>query len=201
MGTAERRERHRQSLRREILDAAGQLFVDEGFEAVTMRKVADRIEYSPTTIYLYFRDKEELLQTICEETFAGLTRRLNRLHAKHLAPVAFLREGLRVYVKFGLEHPAPYTLTFSRGPRGLAGYGYETSVGKQAFEHLREAVAACVRHGDLRTPGVDASAQALWAAVHGLVSLLIAQKDFPFVASRTLIDHTIDTMLTGLEAR
>jgi AcrR family transcriptional regulator len=201
MGSTERRERHRQSLRREILDAAGQLFVDQGFEAVTMRKVAERIEYSPTTIYLYFRDKDELFQTICEETFAGLKRRLDRLHAKGLPPVAFLREGLRLYVKFGLEHPAHYTLTFSRGPKGSGDYGYETSVGKQAFEHLREAVAACVRHGDLRTPSMDASAQALWAAVHGLVSLLIAQKHFPFVAPRTLVDHTIDTMIAGLEAR
>lgn len=201
MGTAERRERHKQSLRREILDAAGQLFIDEGFEAVTMRKVAEKIEYSPTTIYLYFRDKDELFHTICEETFGELKRRLDKLAARDLPPLEFLRQGLRLYVRFGLEHPAHYTLTFSHGPKAAAGYGYETSIGKQAFEHLRAAVASCANHGKIRTTSVDASAQALWAAAHGLVSLLIAQKEFPFVAQRALIDHTIDTMIAGLEAR
>lgn len=201
MGTTERRERHKQSLRREILDAAGQLFIDEGFEAVTMRKVAERIEDSPTTIYLYFRDKDELFRTICGETFGELKRRLDKLSGRGLTPLEFLRQGLRLYVKFGLEHPAHYTLTFSHGHQAAGGHTYETSIGKQAFEHLRAAVASCVQSGDIRTPSVDASAQALWAAAHGLVSLLIAHKDFPFVGQRPLIDHTIDTMIAGLEAR
>ena len=71
MGTTERRARAKQLLRGEILDAARELFIKHGYENVSMRKIAEKIEYSPTTIYLYFHDKSEILHTLCEETFAG----------------------------------------------------------------------------------------------------------------------------------
>ena len=72
MGTAERREREKQELRTRILDAARELFAEEGYDAVTMRKIAERIEYSPTAIYLHFRDKHALMRELCDEDFGAL---------------------------------------------------------------------------------------------------------------------------------
>jgi len=69
MGSKQRREREKEALRQDILDAARELFVEEGYDNVSMRRVAEKIEYSPTTIYLYFEDKASLLYAICEETF------------------------------------------------------------------------------------------------------------------------------------
>ena len=114
MGTSERRQRHRASLKREILDAASRLFVEEGFERVTMRRIAAQIEYSPTTIYLYFKDKNELLSAVCEETFSQLAVKLERLQKTSGTPLGYLREGLRTYVDFGLANPNQYTVTFLR---------------------------------------------------------------------------------------
>ena len=69
MGTKERRAREKEQLRRQILVAARELFVNEGYESVSMRKkFANKIEYSPTTIYLYFKDKADLLDSVCKET-------------------------------------------------------------------------------------------------------------------------------------
>jgi AcrR family transcriptional regulator len=68
MGIRERRARQKSSLRRQILDAARQMFAEEGYERVSMRRLAARIEYSPTAIYLYFKDKDELFRAICDET-------------------------------------------------------------------------------------------------------------------------------------
>ena len=76
MGTAERRERERQELRVRILDAARELFAEQGYDAVTMREIADRIEYSPTAIYFHFKDKEALLRELCDTDFATLARRV-----------------------------------------------------------------------------------------------------------------------------
>src|SRR5512137_2656837 len=114
MSTADRRQRHRAYLRREILDAASQLFVEEGFQRVTMRRIAERIEYSPTTIYLYFKDKNELLTAVCEETFSQLAGRLERLSKSSTSPLGYLREGLKTYVEFGLANPDQYAATFLR---------------------------------------------------------------------------------------
>lgn len=201
MGIAERRQRQRQSLRREILDAARDMFLAEGYEAVTMRRLAERIEYSPTTIYLHFRDKDDLFEALCEETFGELAARLGKLAKRGLPPLENLREGLRLYADFGLKHPSHYALTFMHVQKPADVKHFHESVGHQAFEYLRRAVAACVECGAFEAGDVEASAQALWAATHGVVSLLIAHgAGFPFVSRRTLIDHTIDTMIAGLRA-
>jgi AcrR family transcriptional regulator len=202
MGTAERRQRQKDHLRREILAAARQMFAEEGFEQVTMRKLAARIEYSPTAIYLHFKDKGAVLEAVCEETFASLAARLGKLQQKGLPPLEFLREGLRLYVQFGLQHPDDYTLTFTmRSNKADAGPdSFAASAGSRAFEYLRAALRACVDAGDLPSLDVDTAAQGAWALLHGLVSLLIAHPHFPWVARRKLIDQTIDTMIAGLRA-
>lgn len=200
MGVAERRARDKATLRSRILEAAGALFATEGYEAVTMRRIAGAIEYSPTAVYLHFADKQALLAAICDETFERLVHRLERQRKKSPGPMAFLRDGLLSYVQFGLDHPHHYTVTFIMGAHGGGPYEYEGSSGARAFGMLREAVQACVDAGEVSTGDADATAQALWAAAHGVTALLIRHPDFPFVARRRLVAHTIDTMLAGLAA-
>src|ERR1043166_7043643 len=104
MGSKQRRAREKEDLREEILDAARSLFVKEGYENVSIRKIAEKIEYAPGTIYLYFRDKAEILARICEETFSKLLRRMDAIRQDTAAPLDKLRRGLRTYIQFGLEN-------------------------------------------------------------------------------------------------
>jgi AcrR family transcriptional regulator len=199
MSTTDRRQRHRASLRREILDAASQLFVEEGYHRLTMRRLAERIEYSPTTIYLYFKDKNELLGAVCEETFSQLAGKLERLQKTAGTPLGHLRDGLRTYIEFGLAHPNQYLVTFMSPSPGLEGEAFEGSAGSRAFDTLRQGVRACAEHGDIHAPNIDMTAQALWAAVHGTTALFITMKGFPFVPRAALVDHLIDTLMAGLK--
>src|SRR5260370_39487020 len=114
MGTKQRRAREKEGLREEILAAARTLFVKDGYESVSIRKIADKVEYAPGTIYLYFRDKAEILDRICEETFAKLLRKMHAIEQDSAAPLDKLRRGLRTYIQFGLENPNHYVLTFIR---------------------------------------------------------------------------------------
>jgi len=198
MGTTDRRIRHRASLRRDILDAASRLFVEEGYNRVTMRRIAQRIEYSPTTIYLHFKDKAELFNAVCEETFSQLAAKLERLKRTQMTPMGYLREGLRLYVDFGVSHPDHYTVTFLQAPKTGHGPSFEASIGSRAFDTLRQAVGACVESGDLRTSDINMTAQVLWAAVHGLTALFITAKGFPFVSREALVDHAVDVLTAGL---
>lgn len=202
MGVQERRERQKESLRQEILDAARELFVREGYDSVSMRRIAEKIEYSPTTIYLYFRDKSDLLNQLCEETFAKLARTLDRISRAQDDPLTALRRGLRAYVDFGLKHPHHYEVTFIMPIMQYVGpdeHPYEGSVGEQAFNYLRSAVGAAMAENKIRRGDVDLTSQALWAGVHGVTSLLIGHSDFPWVSRNKLIDHLIDTMIEGLK--
>jgi AcrR family transcriptional regulator len=106
-GPKQRREREKEALRQVILDAARELFVKEGYENVSMRRIADKIEYSPTTIYLYFEDKASLLFAVCEETFAKLAKRMQSISRQKTDPIGSLKRGCRAYVRAQVPQPLP----------------------------------------------------------------------------------------------
>lgn len=203
MGSKQRREREKEALRQDILDAARELFVNEGYENVSMRRVAEKIEYSPTTIYLYFEDKASLLYAICEETFAKLTKRMEAISRESDDPLEALRKGCRAYVDFGLRNPNHYKLTFinhPQHPRDPKLQLREESMGMRAYGNLRAGVAACINAKKFRETNVEAVTQMMWAGGHGITSLLISMPDFPWVNKSELIDLMIDTLIDGLRA-
>lgn len=205
MGVKERREREKENLRQEILNAASQMFAEDGYENVSMRKIADRIEYSPTTIYLYFKDKNDLLNQICEETFAMLYAEMQKIEKQSKNALDCLQKGIRAYIEFGLEHPNHYEVTFTsplwNKIEEEKEYKFEGSMGERTFGYLRSIVAQAVEEGGLKRGDVDAMSQVLWAGMHGVTSLLNGHSDFPFVSQEKLIDCLIDSMLNGLKAR
>jgi AcrR family transcriptional regulator len=195
MGIAERKLREKQELRREILDAARELFVREGYGSVTVRQIAEEVERAPGTIYLYFKDKAELLETLCEETFAKLDKKLQPLRIYEGDPREALRKGLRWYIEFGLEHPSDYIVTFIwRAERSLP-------AGLRTFENLRHCVRRVAEAGYLAGNDVEAFSQALWAGIHGVTSLLITRQGFPFIGRERLIEQVLDMLLQGVLKR
>ena len=201
MGVKERRTREKEQLRRQILSAARELFVNEGYESVSMRKIANKIEYSPTTIYLYFEDKADLLDSVCKETLLDLLNTLERLKEDTSDPVKALRKSGRAYVEFGLKYPQDYKLTFVIRPQFQKGLGLQQgSVGERVFNYLRAMVSECIRQKAFRQVDVETTGQALWSAVHGVTLLLIDFSDFPWTEKDRLIDMVIDTMIDGLKA-
>ena len=201
MGTKERRTREKEQLRRQIIAAARELFVNEGYENVSMRKIADKIEYSPTTIYLYFKDKADLLDSVCKETLLDLLNTLELLNRDKSNPVEALKKSGKAYVDFGLKYPQDYKLTFVVRPQFQKGLGLEEgSVGERVFNYLCAMVSECIRQKAFRQVAVETTGQALWSAVHGVTLLLIDFPDFPWTAKDKLIDMVIDTMIDGLKA-
>lgn len=201
MTIQDRKTREKQALRSEILDAARELFVAEGYENVSMRKIAERIEYSPTTIYLYFKDKSELLQEICETSFAKLADEIRKSQESGGTPLEILRRGMMAYVDFGLNNPHHYDVVFISPKQKYFndnGYAYEGSTGQQAFDLLAESVAGCSRAGVFGPGNTAVIAQTLWAGLHGVTSLLITHEGFPFAERQILTKSVIDTMIRGL---
>jgi AcrR family transcriptional regulator len=204
MGVKERRARQKKFLRQEILNAAGELFVNEGYENVSMRRIADRIEYSPTTIYLYFKDKAELLDQVCQETFSRLSRALARNEAHPGDSIDRLKRGLLIYIQFGIENPHHYRATFMVSwPEAHAEKHHRPDApGMQAFDFLRRAVQDCIRSGKLPTKAdAELVSQTLWAGVHGVTSLLITCKYFPFVGKSKLIHSMVDSLVAGVASQ
>jgi AcrR family transcriptional regulator len=203
MTIKDRKARHKQLLRQEILDAAREIFVKEGYGRLSMRRVADKIDYSPTAIYLHFRDKQELVFSLCEESFGRLVRELDASGTEQ-DPVARLKLGLRRYVDFGLRNPQHYLATFvvphpdRADPKVAATHQARNTMGMRALGILRAQVEACLAARRLRRLDVETATRALWSAVHGITSLLIVFPAFPWGNAEAVIATLIDAAVDGL---
>ena len=167
-----------------------------------MRQVAEKIEYTPTTIYLYFKDKEELIGTVCEETFLGLLKVLERVERDYKEPMKRLRAGCRTYIDFGLANPELYRVGFLtpiERPQNLEEIAQKFPAGFKAFDFLRRSVDTCIKRGVFRKIDTETASQAIWACLHGITSLLIIKPMFPWVAKDRLIDFIIGDIINGLK--
>lgn len=182
------------------MDASRELFVSEGYASVSMRKIAEKIGYSPTTIYLYFKDKTDLLHQICEQTFARLAQNIQSIQQLSDNPLEKLRSGLREYIYFGLKNPSQYEIVFISPLPTTAEIAFEETNGRIAFDTMRTVIAECVSDNLLKTNDVELISQTLWAGIHGLTSILIKHEHFPFVERERLIDSLIDTLISGIKA-
>src|SRR5258708_35149781 len=198
MGVQERRARQKENIREDILDAARTVFVKEGYEHVSIRKIAEKVEYSPGTIYLYFRDKAEILDRICEETFSKLTQRMTAINRDPASPLDGLRRGLRTYIQFGIDNPHHYIVTFVQARQ--IPQESQPKAGQCCFDKLREAVSRCIEAGQLNCEDVEEVAQAIWAGAHGITTLLITCS-FPFIEANRLIDRVVHILIEGIRKR
>lgn len=167
----------RERLRARILDAARTLFVERGIEAVSMREIAKQVNYSATTLYHHFTDKEALLQAVCDEDFLALARSMKEimLIPEHTSRIKALFNG---YAQFALHHPNHYRLMFMtpRTPCNLDMTQIQQGNTEQdAYAQLKVVVQEAFEAGLFKPDYNDYEliAQTLWAGIHGVCTLEI----------------------------
>lgn len=175
--SAKRRHDHKLETRQAIFRAAAELLDETGYEAFSLRKLAARIGYTPTTIYRYFRDKDELVSAVMLEGYAAFTRALGAAADRASDPFAKIDALGSAYVEFGLSHPVMYRVLFMQRPDiwlRMPPERIEAVCGSDAFQLLVGAVRQAVETGRSRTTHVENASLALWALMHGIVSLCLA---------------------------
>jgi len=206
MGVKERREREKSETRDKILDAARELFVSEGYVGVSMRRVAEKIEYSPTAIYVHFADKEELFHELCRQDFARL-QEVMQSPEMPTDPIERLRQIGRSYIEFGVRFPNHYVFMFmTPHPPHEPDEEDREIMGNpevDAYAFLKWAVQQAIDAGSFREEIRDSElvSQTLWASVHGVISLNIAKCKDPWVEWRPLADRAqmmLEVTLRGL---
>jgi AcrR family transcriptional regulator len=170
MGVAERKEREKVEMRKLILSAATQIFLREGFDKTSLRNIAEEIEYSPATIYLYFKDKDELFFAIQEEGFNIFFQKMGVL-GTFADPYERLIKLGAIYMEFALEFREYYDLMFLMKAPMRAIEECEWECGVQAHEALENIVKECIEKGYFKNKDYQATAFMIWSFMHGLVSL------------------------------
>lgn len=204
MGTQERRERERLELRTKILDAARELFGTEGYDAVTMRKIAEKIEYSATALYQHFDDKDTLLAELCKHDFRNFAAHFAKAAAMD-DPVLRLRASGQAYFEFAVECPQQYRFMFMTvRPQVAPDEGERDDPAQNAYVFLRATVEDAIARGLFRPELTDAElvSQTIWAATHGVAALEIAfghERDWvDWRELRQRQDMLMDTILRGM---
>ncbi len=208
MSTASRRARNKETLKQRILDTARDMFVEHGYDGVTLRKIAHAIEYAPGTIYRYFKDKHELIRALCISDFESFERSFPRATVP-ADPLAAIRAIGAAYIRFALAHPNQYRLMFmTPKPPALHELDDETLAKKgdparDSYALVRQMAQAAIDAGRLRADlgDPDLFAQTLWAGVHGMASLEITMGQDPWLEwgpVETRIEVMLDTLIRGV---
>lgn len=203
MGIQDRKERERDEMRSLILNAADEVIAEEGIDSLSVRKIAARIEYSPSIIYHYFKDKDDIVDHLMGRVYQKIVRALSLAQTSEGSPEQRLKEMSRNYIELALKMPDEYmNIMLNPSPRILE---YTSVLFKEA-SLKRPAVGMLCRclkeiYKDSDDNLIELTAQVLWTSTFGLIIRLIMEKDIDEEQRRRLIDHyikcTIDVMLMG----
>ncbi len=193
------RERQKAELRSELVAAAHALVKEEGYEGLTIRKLAKRVGYAPMSVYSYFADKQDILFALAQDVFEQLARRAE--HNQPADPLEALRHGMREFAAFGLENPNEYRTIFMTpkphppDPEAAA----EMEKKNPALISMRKCVLACLDAG-LIEGDEHAITTFLWTTAHGAISALINFPNYSFGDPKLYADTVIDLGIAAVKS-
>lgn len=201
-GSRARRQRHKDDLRRAFMDAARELFLTEGYEQVTLRRIAERTSYTHAAIYSHFKDKQEIVTALSEEGFLLLLGFLRTVQKED--PIAAIHETARAYWQFATTHPNYYRIMFlleSFPVRRIM--EIDDTNGDRAYQYILELIQRAQASGRLEpTENPHVVAHIFWSRLHGLASLRLSDRLGPKLPEGTtvsqIVNRSVDLILAGL---
>jgi AcrR family transcriptional regulator len=202
MGVKERHERDREELQARILDAARELFVSEGYRNVSIRKIAEKVEYSPAALYSYFPSKDDVFFALAAEGFRKL---LEFTHDPAFVPadsLSAIRHGFLRYYQFSRAHPEYFSLMFvDRSVPKISHEWERFGFVTQMIEEVRALIQRGIDDGFFPTDtNPDVAFHILWAAVHGPATVAVCDRLAPDEDPDALARDTLEAAIAGLRA-
>jgi AcrR family transcriptional regulator len=202
MGLKERQERDREELRGRILDAARELFVAEGYRNVSIRKIAEKVEYSPAALYSYFPSKDDVFFALAEEGFRKLFEFTNDPSVTTGDPLNAIRQGFLRYYQFSRAHPEYFDLMFvDRSVPKISHEWERFAFVQQMIDEVRAVIQRGIDAG-LFPPDTDPDVafHILWAAIHGPATVAVCDRLAPDENPDALAHDTLEAAIAGLRA-
>ena len=202
MGVKERQERDREQVRRSILDAAQELFVAEGYRNVSIRKIAEKVEYSPAALYGYFPSKDDLFFALAEEGFRKLFEFTNDPSVAAGDPLAAIRHGFLRYYQFSRAHPEYFDLMFVDRTVPKISHEWERfGFVEQMIDEVRAVIRRGIDQGVFPSgTDPDVAFHILWAAIHGPATAALCDRLAPDEDPDALARDTLEAAIAGLRA-
>lgn len=202
MGIEERRQMEKEIIRKKIIDAASEILAKEGYENLSIRKIANKIEYSPGIIYHYFKDKAEIVISVVEEGYGRILKSLGQVPVDAENPEKAIEKGLRNYIELMLEAPHQFRAILMSDIEGIQEKVnmLEEGISKKrnSIQKLCKLVELGIEKGKFKNIDAELTAQIIWTSTHGLLSRLILEKNIPQQQKERLINHHFQILINGL---
>jgi AcrR family transcriptional regulator len=176
MTIAARKQREKEEMRSLILDSARKVFLEKGYSQTSIRNIAEEMEYSPGTIYLYFKDKDEIFHELHEEGFRRMLEKMQPL--EHVPdPFERLKAMGRVYLEFARNNRDLYDLMFIiRAPIKHEEEPEKWQMGQRTLDYLKNVLRQCQEKGHFKNQDVEYLSFAIWSTVHGMSALYCSDR-------------------------
>ncbi|GAA0063758.1 TetR/AcrR family transcriptional regulator [Clostridium sp. CTA-1] len=202
MGITERRKLEKEIIRKKIIDTASQILVEEGYENLSIRKIANKIEYSPGIIYHYFKDKSEIVTLVVEQGYGRILKSINEVPVDNENPEKTIEQGLRKYIELMLQYPEQFRTVLMNDIKSIqekVNMLHEgVSKDRKSIQQLCRLVELGIEKGKFRDMDIELTAQIIWTSTHGLLSRLILEKNISQQQRERLIDHHFQILISGL---
>jgi AcrR family transcriptional regulator len=199
----ERKEREKEALKKKILDAAAAILVKDGYERLSIRKIAAMIEYTPGIIYHYFKDKREIVSTIVDQGYRKILAVLGQTKIDGSDPVKSLNDMMHRYIDLMLENREMFRAIIMNDIEGMEEQLYILSEGitqkRVSLQLIARLISMGIDRGLFRKVNLELTAQILWTATHGLISRLVIEKNVPPEQRERLINQHFDVLMNGLK--
>lgn len=199
MSIAERKLEEKQEMTARILNGARKVFLDKGYESTSMRNIAAEINYSPGSIYFYFKDKNEIFHELHAEGFRLLLSKIKVLDSVK-DPFERLKASGRVFMQFAKEHKDYYNLMFIvKESRNSEKPGY--SIGEETISHIASIISECQKQGRFTDMDTDYFTFMIISVVHGICALYCKDRisSFSGITNDELMEHGYDCMVKLME--
>lgn len=202
MGILERKQMEKEAIRKKILDAASEILVEEGYDKLSIRKIANKIEYSPGIIYHYFKDKGEIIAFIVEEEYEIILKTLSDISLNEENPEKTIEQTFRAYIELMLETPEKFRTILMNDIEAVQEkvniLGRGISKERKSLQGLCSMIERGIEKGKFREMDVELTAQIIWTSTHGLISRLIIERNIPKDQKERLINHHFEILINGL---
>ena len=205
MGISERRQLEIDTIRKKIIHAASDILVKEGYDSLSIRKIANKIEYSPGIIYHYFKDKADIITSVAEEGYGRILKSLSEMPIDTENPAKSIENTFRMYIELMLEVPQQFRAILMNDIEGLQDkvniLREGVSKERKSLQGLCRLIELGIEKGKFRELDIELTAQIIWTSTHGLLSRLILEKDVTAKQQERLINHHFDILINGLLKR
>jgi AcrR family transcriptional regulator len=197
MTIATRKQREKLEMRRAVLEAAKEIFLEKGFYSASIRNIAEKIEYSPGTIYLYFKDKNDIFHALHEEGFTKLLGMMQPL--QHVAnPMERLIAMGKVYMEFAYTNKDLYDLMFiMEAPIHAEIDRDKWEMGDKTLNFLKLVLVDCQKMGHFQDKNIDYLSFMIWSSLHGMCALYCRKRCLAYEHQQeiTLLNNGMDYFL------